>query len=159
MALELVGGALEGIRGWVRYPPPFGVGVQVRLKLLGVAGSFAVCKLPIRSPIPPWAMAGDLFSVTRTADELSVVCRQEAVPEGIVCERDWHCLRVEGSMPFTMVGVLAALTTPVAKVGIGVFAFSTFDTDYLLVKEGDMPKAVAALRAAGHRVDAEVIAP
>lgn len=133
--------------------------VSRRLKLLGVAGSFAVCKLPIRSSIPPWAMLGDLFSVTRTADELSVVCRQEIVPEGIVCERSWRCLRVEGSMPFAMVGVLASLTTPVAKAGVGVFAFSTFDTDYLLIKANDMPRAVAALRTAGHLVDAEGVVP
>jgi hypothetical protein len=62
-------------------------------------------------------------------------------------------------MPFTLVGVLASLTTPVARAGLGVFAFSTFDTDYLLVKAGDMPKAVAALRAAGHLVDAEGVVP
>jgi putative acetyltransferase len=128
-----------------------------RLKLIGVVGLFAVCKLPISSPIPSWAMQGDLFSITQTADELSVFCRQEIIPEGIVCERGWRCLRVEGSMPFTLVGVLASLTIAVAKAGIGVFAFSTFDTDYLFVKEGDMPKAVAALRAAGHLVDAEGI--
>jgi hypothetical protein len=133
--------------------------VLPRLKLLGVAGSFAVCKLPPGSPIPPWATTGDLFSVTRAPDELSVVCLQEAVPEGVVCERDWRCLRVAGPIPFTLVGVLAALTTPVAKAGVGVFAFSTFDTDYLLVKAGDTPKAVAALSAAGHLVDAEEVVP
>ena len=109
--------------------------------------------------LPPWATVGDLFSVTRTDDELSVVCRQEAVPEGVVCERDWRCLRVARSMPFTLVGVLASLTTPVARAGVGVFAFSTFDTDYLLVKEADFPKALAALRAAGHLVDAEGLVP
>jgi GNAT superfamily N-acetyltransferase len=129
--------------------------VTPRLKLLGVAGTFAVCKLPTGSPLPPWATTGDFFAATRTHDELSVVCRQEAVPEGVVCERGWSCLRVAGSMPFTLVGVLASLTTPMARAGVGVFAFSTFDTDYLLVKAGDVPKAVAALRAAGHLVDAE----
>jgi predicted N-acetyltransferase YhbS len=130
-----------------------------RLRLLGVAGSFAVCQLATGAPIPSWATTGDLFSVTRTADELSVVCRQEAVPEGVVCERDWRCLRVAGSMPFTLVGVLASLTTPVAEAGVGVFAFSTFDTDYLLVKAGELTRAVAALRAAGHLVDAEMVVP
>lgn len=124
-----------------------------RLELLHVPGSFAVCKLPTGSPIPTWATTGDIFSVTRTADELSVVCRQDAVPEGVVCERGWRCLRVAGAMPFTLVGVLASLTTPVARAGVGVFAFSTFDTDYLLVKDADFPKAVAALRAAGHVVE------
>jgi len=130
-----------------------------RLRLLGIPGSFAVCKLATGSPIPPWATTGDLFSVTRTADELSVVCRQEAVPEGVICERGWRCLRVAGSMPCTLLGVLASLTTPVANAGVGVFGFSTFDTDYLLVKAGEMTKVVAALRAAGHRVDAEGVVP
>jgi RimJ/RimL family protein N-acetyltransferase len=127
--------------------------VTPRLHLLGVAGLFAVCRLPPGSTIPAWATAGDVFSVTRTADELSVVCRQEMVPEGTHCEYGWRCLRVAGSMPFTLVGVLASLTSPVAKAGVGVFAFSTFDTDYLLVKAERFPEAVAALRAAGHLVE------
>lgn len=152
MAAALVPGALDGVEGWVQYPPPFGTD-SPRLKLFDVAGMFAVCKLPTDSPIPAWATAGDFFSVSRTPDELSVVYRQEAVPEGVVSEKDWRCLRVAGSMPFTLVGVLASLTTPVAKAGVGVFAFSTFDTDYLLVKEANLPKAVAALRAAGHEVE------
>lgn len=153
MALELEPGALDGVKGWVQYPPAFGTD-SPRLMLLQVPGSFAICKLPAGSAIPPWATAGDLFCVTRTPDELSVVCRQDAAPEeGVVCEREWHCLRVAGSMPFTLVGVLASLTTPVAKAGVGVFAFSTFDTDYLLVKEVDFPMTVAALRAAGHEVE------
>ena len=82
-----------------------------------------------------------------------MVCRRDVVPDGVVCETGWRCLRVAGSMPFTLVGVLASLTTPVANAGVGVFAFSTFDTDYLLVKESDLLKAVAALRSAGHVVE------
>lgn len=123
------------------------------LTLLEVAGPFTVCKLPFDTAIPAWATAGDVFSVTRTADELSVVCRQERVPEGTHCESGWRCVRVAGSMPFALVGVLASLTSPLAKAGVGVFAFSTFDTDYLLVKAERFPEAVAALRAAGHRVE------
>lgn len=126
-------------------PPP--------LTLLDVAGRFAVCRLPSGSAIPAWATAGDVFSVTRTADELSVVCRQELVPEGTECEGGWRCLRVAGAMPFTLVGVLASLTAPIARAGVGVFAVSTFDTDYLLVKEAEFPEAVAALRGAGHTVE------
>jgi hypothetical protein len=124
-----------------------------RLRLLAVAGSFAVCKLTPGSPVPPWATAGDLFSVTRTPDELSVVCRQEVVPEGVVCERDWRCLRVAGAMPFTAVGVLASLATPLAAAGVAILAISTFDTDYLLFKAADAEQAVTALRGAGDEVE------
>jgi hypothetical protein len=124
-----------------------------RHRLLAVAGSFAVCKLATDSPVPPWVMAGDLFSVTRTPDELSVVCRQEVVPDGVVCERDWRCLRVAGAMPFTAVGVLASLTMPLAAAGVTILAISTFDTDYLLFKAADAEMAVTALRRAGDEVE------
>jgi nitrilase len=127
------------------------------LTLLGVAGRFAVCKLLPGSAIPAWATAGDVFSVTRTGDELSVVCRQDVVPAGTHAEIGWRCLRVAGAMPFTLVGVLASLTRPVAAAGVGVFAISTFDTDYLFVKEAELPAAVAALRGAGHLVEGAAV--
>ena len=126
------------------------------LTLLDVAGAFAVCKLPPDSAVPAWATAGDVFSVTRTGDELSVVCRQESVPTGTDAEVGWRCLRVAGAMPFTLVGVLASLTGPVAAAGVGVFAVSTFDTDYLFVKDAEFRTAVAALRRAGHTVEGEL---
>jgi hypothetical protein len=120
--------------------------------LLALEGTYAVCSLDGAFPIPPWATAGAFFSITRTADELSVVCPQEAVPEGIACERGWCCLRVAGTIPFSAVGVLTALTAPLAEAGISLFAISTFDTDYLLVKENDFEAALAALRQAGHAI-------
>lgn len=118
--------------------------------LLVVEGTFAVCRLCAGGPLPSWATAGDFFSITRTADELSVVCRESAVPDGITGERGWRCLRVAGAMPFTAVGVLASLTAPLADAGISLFALSTFDTDYLLVKASDFDAAVGALRRHGH---------
>jgi len=120
--------------------------------LLVVDGTFAVCRLAGDASIPSWAAADHFFSITRTADELSIVCRQEAVPEDIPCERGWCCLRVAGKLPFLVVGVLDSLTTPLADAGISVFAISTFDTDYLLVKEKDRAAAVEALRGRGHSV-------
>ena len=114
---------------------------------------FAVCRLDHNAPIPAWASAGTLFSITRTADELSIVCPQSLVPDAIRCERGWRCLRVAGTMEFSMVGVVASLSKPLAEAGIGIFVISTFDTDYLLVKENDFEKAVVALRAAGHAVE------
>ncbi len=123
-----------------------------RLRLLVVDGTFAVCRLAADVPLPPWATGGKFSSVTRTADELSVVCREGDVPAGVACERGWRCLRVAGSMPFTVVGVLAALTRPVAEAGISLFAISTFDTDYMLVKATDFDATVNALRCYGHTV-------
>lgn len=91
--------------------------------------------------------------VTRTPEELSVMCRQELLPAGVQAEVGWRCLRVAGAMPLTLVGVLASLTKPIAAAGVGVFAVSTFDTDYLFVKEAEFQLAVAALRRAGHTVE------
>ena len=74
------------------------------------------------------------------------------MPEGVVAERGWRCLRVAGTIPFSVVGVLASLAAPLAEAGISVFAVSTFDTDYLLVKAADFEKAITALTQAGHSI-------
>jgi hypothetical protein len=123
------------------------------LRLFTVDGMFAVCKMPADAPIPHWATDGKLVSITRTADELSIVCRQDHVPDDIHYERDWRCLRIAGAMPFTVVGVLASLAAPLASAGIGIFAISTFDTDYLLTKAADFERAISALRKSGHVVN------
>ncbi len=119
--------------------------------LVPLEGTFAVCRLDPDSPLPGWA-SGPFVSVTRTADELSVVCLEEGVPDGVRCERGWRCLRVAGALDFALVGVLASLLGPLADAGVSAFAVSTFDTDYLLVKDGDYGRAVDALRRAGHGV-------
>lgn len=121
-----------------------------RLTLL--PGTFAVCRLEPDAPVPAWA-AGSFSSVTRTTDELSIVCDQAVIPDGVRCERDWRCLKLAGPIPFTTVGVLASLVSPLADAGISVFAISTFDTDYVLVKAEHFEKAVVALRLAGHEVE------
>lgn len=125
---------------------------MVSLTLLVLEGHFAVCRLDRGAAVLPWATAGAVSSVTRTADELSVVCAEEAMPDGVKCERGWRCLRVAGTIEFSAVGVLAALAVPLAEAGVSVFAVSTFDTDYLLLKDRDLPAALEALRRAGHVV-------
>ena len=123
-----------------------------RLALL--PGAYAICRLPAGAPAPPLpAHAPAFFSITRTPDELSVVCLEALAPAGARCERGWRCLRVEGPMDLGIVGVLAGLTAPLAAAGIPVFALSTYDTDYLLVRGRDVDAALAALRGAGYDVD------
>jgi len=115
-------------------------------------GTFAVAKLPPNAAIPAWASSGPFFSITRTADELSIVCPEIQVPPGVQAEPGWRCVRVAGKMDFSLVGVLASLVGPLAEAGISVFAVSTFDTDYLLVKDGDWERAKEVLVGAGHSV-------
>ncbi len=113
---------------------------------------FAICRLHGDDPIPPWALAGVLSSITRTADELSVVCPQRQLPEGVTAEKGWRCLQVAGPLDLSLIGIIATLATTLAQAGVGLFAISTYDTDYLLVKEQNLGLAIAALKQAGHQI-------
>ena len=126
--------------------------MQSEHTLIVLPDTFAVCRLSPAASIPAWAMEGEFFSITRTSQELSIVCRQAAVPEGIQCERDWRCLQLAGQIPFSVVGVVAGLTVPLAEAGIGVFVLSTYDTDYLLAKQKDWTAALDVLRRQGYTV-------
>jgi len=125
---------------------------QHRLHLMLLDGLFAVAKLSPDAAIPSWASSGPFLSITRTADELSIVCPEAVVPPGIQAERGWRCLRVAGKIDFSVVGVLASLVRPLTEVGISVFAVSTFDTDYLLVKQDVWERVKEALNLAGHSI-------
>jgi hypothetical protein len=121
------------------------------LTLTALPDSYAICRLAPGQPIPAWAIAAEGFvSITRTADELSVVCSEASAPEGIAASRGWRCLRVEGPLDFALVGVLGSLAAPLAEAGVSIFAISTYDTDYLLVSEQDVAAAIQALKTAGH---------
>jgi hypothetical protein len=157
----LLATAIVGDGGWVDLSEPIvvrageafiAVPITHQLALTLLPDTFAVCRLDHDALVPAWASSGTFFSITRTADELSVVCSQSLVPDGVRCERGWRCLRVAGTMDFSMIGVVASLVTPLAEAGISVFVISTFDTDYLLVKENDLQRAKATLRSAGHTV-------
>jgi uncharacterized protein len=124
------------------------------LRLIGLDGLFAVCRLPADAPIPAWALTGTLSSVTRTPAELSIVCPQANVPPGTQSEGGWRCFRVRGPLSFAFTGILARLTAPLAAAGVPVFALSTFDTDYLLVREPGAGHARAAWTTAGIDVEA-----
>lgn len=103
--------------------------------------------------MPPPPPGAAFFAVTRTPGELSVVLPEAAVEAGWRAEKGWRCLAVAGPLDFALTGVLASLASPLAAAGVSLFAVSTYDTDYLLVREEDLARAVAALRNAGHRVE------
>ncbi|HEX3108881.1 MAG TPA: ACT domain-containing protein [Thermoanaerobaculia bacterium] len=121
-------------------------GVSLTLTIL--PGRYAVCRLPAHQAVPDWA-GGAFVSITRTEDELSIVCDESTVPADVQAERGWMCLKVLGPLPFDMVGVAVALTAPLAEAAISVIVVGTFDTDYLLVKEELIARAVAALEGSG----------
>jgi hypothetical protein len=124
-----------------------------QLPLLVLPNTVAVCRLPADAQIPGWTSNARAFlTVSRTAEELSITADQEAVPPGTMCERDYRPLRVRGTLPPNLVGILLAMAAPLADAKIAIFAISTYDTDYVLVKAGDLDRAIAALEGAGHEV-------
>jgi hypothetical protein len=121
-----------------------------RASLFLHAGRLAVCRLPPHATLPPQDPRAPFWSVTRTADELSVVLPEEAVRPGWEVERGWRCLQVVGPLDFSLTGVLHALSAPLATAGIPILAISTYDTDYVLVRETHLARAVVVLERAGH---------
>ena len=113
----------------------------------------AVCRLGAQDALPAWAppaAPGGLWSLTRTADELSIVCPQISVPSGVRCEAGWRAFKVVGPLDFALVGILADLSGLLARAQVSLFALSTFDTDYILVKSQSLPAAIAAFQQGGH---------
>jgi uncharacterized protein len=122
-----------------------------RLKFSRLAGSFAICQLPASAEVPGWALQGSFFSVTRGADELSIVCPHGQVPSAEVRhENEWTCLKLEGPFPFSQTGILTSFVQPLSENAIPIFAVSTLDTDYVLVKEAWIERALEVLKEAGH---------
>ena len=113
---------------------------------------YAICRWPAGATLPDWLHQGTFVSITRTPTELSVVCAADAVPAGTTCEAPWRVLAVRGPLDFALTGVLASLASPLAAAGVSLFAISTYDTDYLLVRGGDVERASEVLKKAGHRV-------
>ncbi|MFO0952581.1 MAG: ACT domain-containing protein [Isosphaeraceae bacterium] len=124
------------------------------LTLQWMPGRLAVCRLP--ADVTPtdvgWAFGGTFTSWTRTPDEVSIVCDESSVPGEVRAERGWVALRIAGTLDFGLVGILAELSGVLASAGVSLFAVSTFDTDYLLIRSVDSARAVGALRSAGHSV-------
>jgi hypothetical protein len=127
-------------------PPP-------SLPLVVEDGLLAVCRLPPNAPLPAWAARAHRFlTVSRTPEELSITADAELVPPEAPGERGYRAIKVDGTLALDLIGVLASIAGPLADSRIAIFAISTYDTDYVLVKAADLARAVAALERAGHRV-------
>ncbi|NES29794.1 ACT domain-containing protein [Micromonospora terminaliae] len=119
-------------------------------------GAYAVCRLPAGAVLPPdvWGALGgrDVVTVSWTADGVSVICPADRAPDGADVETEWRCLRLVGPLDAAVTGTLAALVDPLARARVNVVAFSTYDTDHLLVPAVRLAEATGALERAGHRV-------
>ena len=121
---------------------------MVRLNLL--EGRYSICRLPVGSPVPERRAAGDLWSLTVTPEEISIVCLEGSEPDGGLIEIGWRALAVVGPLDFNQIGILAGISTVLAAEGISIFVLSTYETDYILIKEIQLPQAIQSLHKAGY---------
>ncbi len=129
----------------------------MKLTLVVLPQKYAVCRLDPNGHIPHWALLGDDFiSLTRTRDELSIVCLQENVPQETKAARGWRCVRAEGPFDFSLAGVHVSLAIPLAEANISILAIATYETDHLLIQEKDLEQAVRVLEKAGHHIHWQV---
>lgn len=124
------------------------------MRLRTLPDLYAIVRLDPDADVPDWVGDSPFSSVTRSDSELSIVCSEEDLPDGLRAERGWCALELIGPLDFTLTGVVASLVSPLADSDVPIFVISTFETDYLLVREPDYSRAVGSLRAAGHSVDA-----
>jgi hypothetical protein len=121
-----------------------------KFQVMTLPETLAICRLEKNTRFPEWAMGGTFLSITRTAEEVSIVCPQVQVSAEVKRQEGWRCLKVKGPLDLSLTGVLASLVVPLAREGISVFALSTYDTDYLLVKEEKLKTAIEILVKEGH---------
>lgn len=124
-------------------------GAAPPLKLSVLAGTMCVARLPPDAVLPDWVPDAAWCSITRTAEELSIVCEAVLVPPNVRQQGGWRLLQVEGPLDFALTGILSRIAAPMADAGISIFALSTFDTDYVLVSEAELGVAVSRLRESG----------
>jgi uncharacterized protein len=123
-----------------------------RLKFRWLPGPYAIVRLAPDSAVPAWATRGEFTSVTRTADELSIVCLTENLPVDITSPHRWISLKLEGPFPFSQSGVLLSFIEPLSTNDIPIFAISTYDTDYVLIQEEFAGMTLDILKRAGHQL-------
>ena len=123
-----------------------------KLSLKILPHPMAVCRLEPTAPLPAWIGETGFYSLTRSETELTIVCPETRLAPGTTSEIGWRCFKVQGPLDFSEIGIILSLTQPLAENGVAVFVISTFDTDYFMVKEKDLAKAIDALTAEGHRV-------
>ena len=123
-----------------------------KLNLSLLERTYGICVFESNAPIPEWAAAASLCSITRTEKELTVVCPQNIIPADIRHDGDWRCFRIDGSFDLNQIGVISSLAAPLAKADISIFVVSSYDTDYILIKDEKVEKAIAVLSDNGHSV-------
>ena len=114
--------------------------------------TYAICRHERSVQVPAWLLDSEFVSITRTSDELSIVCADEQVPPSAEAQRGWRLIRVQGKIDFSVTGVMASIAQPLADAQISMLPIATYDTDYILVKSENLERAVLVLKSAGFHV-------
>lgn len=126
--------------------------VNNKLTLKLFKEKYGVCRLEKDEKLPNWCTLNDFVSITKTEDELSIVCKEDTIEEGVVCEKDWRMLKILGPLDFSLIGILASISSILAANKISIFAISTYDTDYILLKNDKVDDAVEILKANNYAI-------
>ncbi|MBM7623676.1 ACT domain-containing protein [Sporohalobacter salinus] len=117
-----------------------------KLTLLSLDISLGICKLSAEAKVPDWINGiNDFVSITRTDEELSIVCPERVIPKEVQAEFGWRALKVKGELDFSLTGILFSIAKPLANNSISIFAISTYNTDYVLVKQENFDEAINIL--------------
>lgn len=112
--------------------------------------NFTICKMENLSKID---YSDEICFISKTDEELSLVCSSDRVPENAIeCDHGWKAFRVRGVLDFSLIGILSRITTILAENSIGIFAVSTYNTDYILTKSDSFDRAMAVLKLNGYEV-------
>ena len=114
--------------------------------------NYSIYKFKSESEIPDWINSSDFYSVTKTKDEISVVGLQIDISINSICNRDWRVLKIAGPLDFSLIGIIADVSITLKNKNIPVFIISTYDTDYILIKQKDLTKGIKALKEKGHKI-------
>jgi hypothetical protein len=138
------------ITNQLKRPETFMKQRQLQLSLL--KDKYGICTLPNTAPIPDWVLKESLVSITRTKEELTIVCRQDLIPSQYQSDLNWRCFIVDGSFDLNQTGVIASLSSPLADAGISIYVISTYNTDYFLVQEQNVEQTISVLCNSGHSI-------
>lgn len=122
------------------------------LTFITIPGMYAICRFDARDNIPDWIFQSNFYNISKSEDELSIICEAQLVPEATKADRDWKLMRLEGTLDLSLTGITARFSTPLAKHNVNLCVIATYDTDYIMVKSEKLIRAQAALRQAGFAV-------
>ena len=127
--------------------------VEIKLTIALLDESFVICRFAPDEKVPGQLTANRFYSITRTDEEISVVCPKENVPDGAKCDYGWRCFKVKGPLDFSLIGIIASIATTLSQAGVSIFTISTFNTDYFLVNDDKVEIAIKALGNEGHIIE------